>query len=134
MNDQNNTPEAAPSVQQQLGEISTIREILMGGHINQYEAEFNQIKQRIAAEREATDHQRNALEQHLLTEINGLEVRINDRLDALNQQMNDRFERLEAHLAAEVAQLHERIAQVSKTDKADLGRLLAEVSNRLING
>lgn len=134
MNDQSNTPEAAPSVQQQLGEISTIREILMGGHINQYEAEFNQIKQRIANEREATDNQRTALEQHLLAEINSLEARINDRLDTLTQQMNERFDSLENQVSEQVQMLQERIAHVSKTDKADLGRLLAEVSNRLING
>lgn len=134
MNDQNNTPQEAPSVQQHLGEISTIREILMGGHINQYEAEFNQIKQRIADEHEDTTQRLEALEQRVHTQFEALETQMNDRFSALESQMKDRFERLEAHLAAEVAQLHERISHVSKTDKADLGRMLAEVSNRLING
>lgn len=124
MNDQNNSSTSAtPSVQQQLGEISTIRDILMGGHIHQYEAEFNQIKQRIAQEHDETDQRIAALEQ-----------RIHERFEALEAQVNARFEALEAQMAAQVEQLHERISHVSKADKADLGRLLAEVSNRLING
>jgi len=52
----------------------------------------------------------------------------------MEEAMNARFDKLEALLTDNVQRLHERINTVSTTDKADLGRLLAEVSNRLING
>lgn len=106
-----------------LGEISTIRNILMGGHMQQYASQFNEIDSRFNKNEEDKNQRFQALEEEM-----------NRRFDALNKEMNDRFDKLEALLTDNVQRLNERVEAVSTTDKADLGRLLAEVSNRLING
>lgn len=117
MEDQNNNP--GPS----LGEISTIRNILMGGHMQQYDKTFDDINARFDANDKDKDER-----------FQALEAQMDQRFEALTNEMNDRFDKLEALLTDNVQKLNDRINAVSTTDKADLGRLLAEVSNRLING
>ena len=104
-------------------ELSTIRDILMGGHINQYESQFNEVNDTI-----------NKNEANRDAKIKALEEQIDNRFKNLQTEMNERFDKLEALLTENVQLLNERVNTVSTTDKADLGRLLAEVSNRLING
>ncbi len=115
MADQNNEPT--------LGEISTIRNILMGNQMAQYKSSFEAVDDKFAATNKANDERFVALEH-----------KMNQRFEALEVEMNNRFDKLEALLTDNVQKLNERINTVSVTDKADLGRLLAEVSNRLING
>jgi DNA anti-recombination protein RmuC len=117
MEDQNNNLGAT------LGEISTIRNILMGGHMQQYDQTFADINARFDANDKDKDER-----------FQALEAQMNQRFELLSKEMNDRFDKLEALLADNVQKLNERVDTVSTTDKADLGRLLAEVSNRLING
>jgi DNA anti-recombination protein RmuC len=113
-----------PQNQQPLqGEITTIRDILMGGHINQYESQFTEIRDNFSK----NDADKDA-------RFQALEAEMNQRFNALQTDMNSRFDKLEALLTENVQRLNERVNAVSTSDKADLGRLLAEVSNRLING
>jgi len=106
-----------------LGEISTIRNILMGNHMQTYDKTFADINARFDENNKDKDER-----------FRALEYQMNKRFEALNQDLNERFDKLEALLADNVQKLNERVETVSVTDKADLGRLLAEVSNRLING
>jgi len=105
------------------GEITTIRDILMGGHINQYESQFTEIRNNFTRNDADKDARFKALEEEM-----------NQRFNTLQADMNSRFDKLEALLTENVQRLNERVNTVSTSDKADLGRLLAEVSNRLING
>lgn len=105
------------------GEITTIRNILMGGHINQYESQFTEIRDNFSKNNADKDARFQALEEEM-----------NRRFNTLQADMNSRFDKLEALLTENVQRLNERVNTVSTSDKADLGRLLAEVSNRLING
>ncbi len=117
MEDQNNNLGAT------LGEISTIRNILMGGQMQQYDQTFADIDNKINANAKDADERLKALEQQM-----------NNKFEALQKEMNDRFDKLETLLTENAEKLNERINAVSTTDKTDLGLLLAEVSNRLING
>ena len=106
-----------------LGEISTIRNILMGNHMAEYSTQFKEIQSKFDATNKEQEER-----------FGKMEVDMNDRMDKIEEAMNARFDKLEALLTDNVQRLHERVNTVSGTDKADLGRLLAEVSNRLING
>jgi hypothetical protein len=105
------------------GEISTIRNILMGNHMAEYSSKFKEIQDTFDANDKDKDER-----------FLKLEADMTNRFYQLEQKMNARFDKLEALLTENVQRLHERVNVVSVTDKADLGRLLAEVSNRLING
>lgn len=105
------------------GDISAIRNILMGNHIAEYSSKFKEISETFSVNDKDKDER-----------FQKLEAEINNRLDTMEKEMNERFEKLEALVAQNVERLHERVNAVSTTDKADLGRLLAEVSNRLVNG
>ena len=118
--EENKNPQKKQPLQ---GEITTIRDILMGGHINQYESQFNEIKDNFTKNNVDKDARFQALEEEM-----------NRRFNTLQTDMNSRFDKLEALLTENVQRLNERVNTVSTSDKADLGRLLAEVSNRLING
>lgn len=105
------------------GDISAIRNILMGNHMAEYTSKFKEISDTFEANDKAQD-----------ARFHKFEEEVNNRFDKMEKEMNDRFDKLEALLTENVQRLHERVNTVSTTDKADLGRLLAEVSNRLING
>ncbi|MFT6938504.1 MAG: hypothetical protein ACJA1N_002811 [Saprospiraceae bacterium] len=104
-----------------LGELSTIRNILMGQQMAEYEKSFKEVNDTI----DTKEAERNE-------KIEELENRINERFDNLDKDMKDRFDRLEAFLLENVRQINERISEVSTSDKADLGQLLAEVSVNLL--
>lgn len=104
-----------------LGELSTIRNILMGQQMAEYEQSFKEVNETIN-EKEAETNQK----------IQDLENRMNERFANLETDMNNRFDRLEALLMENVRQINEHIAASSTKDKADLGKLLATVSAQLI--
>ena len=104
-----------------LGELSTIRNILMGQQMAEYEQAFGRVHQTInQKEIEATER------------LQDLENRMNERLTQLERDMNARFDRLEALLAQNVQQLNERVSSVSTSDKAELGKMLAGISRQLL--
>jgi|AntRauTorckE5430_2_1112549.scaffolds.fasta_scaffold02604_5 DNA anti-recombination protein RmuC len=104
-----------------LGELSTIRNILMGQQMAEYEKSFKEVNDTIN-QKEAEKNQ----------QIKALENRIEERFDNLDKDMKDRFDRLEAFLLENVRQINERISEVSTSDKTNLGQLLAEVSVNLL--
>lgn len=104
-----------------LGELGTIRNILMGQQMAEYERSFSEVNDTIN-KKEAERNQ----------QIEELENRMNERFANLEKDMNSRFDRLEALLMQNVKQINEHIAASSVKDKADLGKLLATVSAQLI--
>lgn len=117
MNDNNNQNQGM-----NLGELSTIRNILMGQQMAEYEQSFAAVNQTIN-EKEAVTNEK----------IQNLENRINERFENLEKDMNARFDRLEALLMQNVRELNEQVAAKSKNDKADLGKMLAAISQQLMN-
>lgn len=101
-------------------DIGTIRDILMGQHIAEYKAEFESIRQKMA-----DDHAE--LTSNLQSHGNDAD----SRFAKLEKDMSDRFDRLEKLVSENIARLDEKLLEVSKSDKQDLGQMLAEISKKL---
>lgn len=115
------------------GEISTIRDILMGAHIAEYEANFLSIRELLEKSDIDVDTRIKALEKNVNERFADLEQNTTKWLDALEKNMNKRFEESERLLQAKVSELDEKINKVSQVDKANLGEMLAHLSKNLIN-
>jgi hypothetical protein len=105
-----------------FGDIGMIRNILMGQHISEFEAKFNQINDR--QDKELANGQ---------ADLQSLEAATNQRLQALEKRTEDRFALLEAMVKDRVEMLQKNIAATSQADKHALGKLLGEISNSLLN-
>jgi predicted nuclease with TOPRIM domain len=121
------TPSAPSSPDTHLRELHTIRDILMGQEIADYNARFKQIDELfLTTERENTQRfetEQKRVEEHF--------ARLNQRIDELTKQTTERFEQLEQLMNTNVAALNERVAKVSTSDKAELGKMLASMAQRL---
>lgn len=113
--------EGQPTENNQPSELNTIRDILMGNHIEQYSNNFNEIADKFKESEANTNNK-----------LNDLENKINDHFAKLEKAIDDRLTRLENLLTEQVNHLNHRINKVSTTDKVDLGKMLAEMSQKLI--
>ncbi len=93
----------------QSGEISTIREILMGGHLGAYEQRFAKIESRLTA--------------------------IEEKLSLSNDQTAKNIEQLNASLQSDFSSRLDKIEthfrEINQTDKQELSKIFSEISNRL---
>ena len=105
-----------------IGDISMIRDILMGQQINDYDKRFSEVNQRILQ-----------LEQDLRQTIKSLEDRSHQRMQQMTDENNERFARLQKNLDDNTVMLEDRIARTSKTDKALIGAMLIEIGKQLIS-
>ncbi len=106
---------------QQSGEISIIRDILMGHQISEYEQRFNQLDERL-----------NQLEEIFHQRIDYLSANISDREAQSNRDFSDRMDRLENLIASSIENLNTKIDKVTNEDKKKLGKMMAELSQKLI--
>lgn len=115
------------------GEIGTIRDILMGSYIAEYESSFRAIREQQEKNATDADSRTKALEQNMNARFTDLEQNTTKWLDALEKNMNKRFEELERLLQNKIGELDEKIEKVSRVDKSNLGEMLAHLSENLIN-
>ena len=92
-----------------FGDMTLLREIIMGPKIIEYEERFTNT----------TNH------------INQNEESTRQRLANLERDMNARFDRLEKLLAQQVDTINTQMHNMSKNDKSDLADMLIEVSKKL---
>ena len=112
----NNQPETA-----HLGEISTIRNILMGQQMAEYATSFQALHEELG-------NTRNELQ----TNLNVLGNSTDQRFASLEKLMEERLDKLEQMLMVHVNRLDQKLIELSKHDKQDLGQMLAEISKRLM--
>ena len=105
----------------QLSEISTIRNILMGQQMSEYESQFNKVSDEIASARG-----------HFAAELKTQDEKTDGRFQQLEKDMNERFDRLEKLLADHVHRLDDKLLEISKSDKNDLGKMLSDLSKKLM--
>jgi ferritin-like metal-binding protein YciE len=110
-----------------LRELHTIRDILMGQEIADYASRFKQIDELFLATERANTQRFEAEHQFVETQI----AQLNQRIDELTRHTNERFDRLEQLLNSNVAAINERVSKVSTSDKAELGKMLASMAQRL---
>ncbi len=106
-----------------LGEISTIRDILMGQQIAEFEKRFAEIKS-----------QEEKMERDIQKKITSLEKDIDSRLSALEKDMGNRFDKLESLIKDNINALDGKLNKVTKSDKEMLGQLLQDMGKKLLNG
>ncbi len=102
-------------------EISTIRDILMGNQMMQYESQFNTIQSQITT-----------VEQLFNDKIANLEANTVQQLNNLQEEVNARFDKLEASIQQNTQAMNEKNRQALTKERQSLGKMLAEVSAQLL--
>lgn len=104
-----------------LGEITTIRNILMGQQMNEYDSRFEGVQENL-----------NALETALNEKIGALEKKTESRLQEMQSDISQRFDKLEQLLIHNVKDLNHKVDKITGDDRAKMGQLFAEMSKRLL--
>lgn len=106
-----------------LGEISMIRDILMGKQISEFQKKFDAAEEKTNHLNKLVDEKFKTLEDELRSQIGEMENNINARLDSLENMIKDN-----------VADLEWKISDTSKNDKEMIGHMLQEMGKKLISG
>lgn len=104
-----------------LGEITTIRNILMGQQMQEYDGRFDTVQENL-----------NVLEASLNEKLSALEKQTEHRFQELQNDMSERFDKLEQLLAGNIKDLHAKVDKVTGDDRQQMGELFAEMSQRLL--
>lgn len=104
-----------------LGEITTIRNILMGQQMQEYDGRFESVQEHL-----------NVVEASLNEKINSLEKQTENRLQELQNDMSERFDKLEKLLVNSIEDLHTKVDKITGDDRQKMGELFAEMSKRLL--
>ena len=104
-----------------IGEISTIRDILMGQQMSEDNSRFESIEAELVR-----------VETTINEKIDEMQAQTNARFSALEQEMSERFDRLEELLMENTTQLNQKIEAVSTDDKAHLGQMLSDIGKALM--
>ncbi len=105
----------------ELGEINTIRNILMGEQIAAFNQQLTELTDRITN-----------LEAELNDKIQQASDQGENSLSNLERNVNQQFTQLENALEASFNKLSTKLDKVSKEDKQRLGKMLEKVSKQLI--
>ena len=105
-----------------LGEISTIRNILMGQQMVEYDARFDQVLKDMEATTKKTDAKIHALDQKTEALLTALEVSVNEKLKELEGMLNKKAD-----------QLQENIESTNRKSAHELGQMLVNIGNQLLD-
>lgn len=105
-----------------LGEISTIRNILMGEQMSQYETKFQALQEDLSKAR-----------LQLEKDLKGAANATDDRLSKLEKDMNVRFDKLEQLLSDSLDSMNQKLEATSHADKQQLGKMFAEIGKKLMD-
>lgn len=115
MSEQSSQKEIDKPVEMETEKLSAIRDIIFGNEIQEYNKEFNEIKDIISKNKGITDN-----------DIQKLEAALNDKIDKLQQLMEQKMSDMEAQFTQKLQELDDR-----KTDRAKLGDLLEAMAKEL---
>jgi hypothetical protein len=102
-------PTPTPPMMNPFGDMSMLRDIIMGPKVEEYDQHFKDIEALIQKNEASTQA----------------------RFEALERDMNARFDRLEQLLLQNVDKLNQQIQNTSQTDRHALADMLVEISQRL---
>ncbi|MBP7184256.1 MAG: hypothetical protein KBA06_02020 [Saprospiraceae bacterium] len=106
-----------------FGDISVIRDILMGQHIAEFQEKFDKMEQMLSE-----------TEIRLTNKIQELDEKTNQNFVSAERNNSARFQTVEKLLKDTEEQLRSTIEKVSKEDKAKIGRYLSEIGKKLQEG
>lgn len=104
-----------------LGELSTIRDILMGQQMAEYEKRFASLTQDLSASNGHLNARLDELRENSWAKVESLEAELKARLDQLERLMSEKLD-----------QLNTKVSQTSTSDKAAIGKMLAEIGQKLM--
>ncbi len=104
------------------GEISTIRDILMGHKISENEVRFEAIEARIEQ-----------MELSFNDKMKDLESKFEAHYQRLNNDSEQRFDNLEKTFSASQQQFHEKIQTLRRQERENLSNLLSQLSKNLLD-
>ena len=106
-----------------VGDISTIKEILFGADIQSIEERFNQVNEKIGD-----------VEGDSGKSLESLKKQTDEHLKALDKRFEEKMAEFDRQLKQHVRDLEKQIVNVSKSDKQSLAEMLQELSMSLIKG
>ena len=106
-----------------VGEISTIRDILMGQQMSEYDLRFKALEERMMEMMDTLDTQINDNNNQAIDQRNRMEKSLTDQLNNLDKAIGKRLEALE-----------NKLQQTSTKDKARIGKMLADMGKKLMEG
>ncbi len=104
-----------------LGEITTIRDILMGQQMEEYEERFENM--------EAANAQQN---QEVKSQLQELERKSNERMAGIEKNINDRLSKLEKILQENLTSMNQKVEDNSKGNRQMFGKLLMELGEKIM--
>lgn len=105
-----------------LTEIGTIRDILMGQQINDFESQINKLHERI-----------DQLEKQLQEKADQLQQLSNDKSANLEKVIENRITVVNEKIENKVEKLNTKIETSSTNDKHIIGKMLADFGQKLLN-
>jgi len=126
-----------------LGEISTIRDILMGQHINDFEAQFQALQKQLERVEDKFTQKikdlssnSNALNRELnkdmIARFSQLESLTDSRFSEMESTTDGRIGQLEQSLKDGLTDLQNKMEESSMNDKERIGQLLMEAGQNLL--
>lgn len=119
MSQENHTTPPPAAAASMLGEISTIRNILMGQQMSEYDRRFEDLRNSLTNLSEENHRRLETFANETEERFGALEREMSERFDLLEKLMQERFTQLEANLKA-----------TSSGDRGDLSRLLREMADK----
>lgn len=104
-----------------IGEIGTIRDILMGSQIAEFQGKFEEADKKITALQERIDERLKQIESDVKTRLDELVDKVNNQLVTVNTTIVERTTKLE-----------EKVESSSSSDKELLGKMLQEMGAKLL--
>ena len=104
-----------------FGEISTIRNILMGQQMDEYDSRFDDLKKHLSN-----------VEKTINEKLVAIEKQQAAQMKKNKKELEDKLERLEDLLLTNIHDINTRLDAVTTEERRDIGRLLGEMSERLL--
>ena len=115
-----------------LGEISTIRDILMGQHINDFESQFASLQQKLdKVEAKLTDKIKE-LSAATKAQHKEMNKETSSRFATMQNETDSRFAQVENSLRDGLSDLQQSMEDSSLNDKERIGQLLMEAGKALL--
>jgi hypothetical protein len=126
-----------------VGEIGLIRNILMGQYMQEYDERFRLLEQkilslesdlsaRIASSSKESNMQLEGLEKTFDERINATERIAGEKIIALEQHSASKVSTLEKIVLNNIADLQLKMMEMSRSDRAEFGRMLTELGQKII--
>lgn len=115
-----------------LTEISTIRDILMGQHIDDFESKFKSLQDQLAKVESKLTKKINDLSTDSSARQKELNNELVTRFSQLESSTDSRFGQIEQSLKDGLADLQNMMDEASMNDKERIGKLLMEAGKDLL--